>query len=483
MKRQHWIISIAIALLVAGCVPKRYEWSPDGKWMTVISDAGLRFADAQGNLLPGTIEGVSVATWFPDSKRVLVARTINEKTWDALTPYLSSDQARTIADAGQFATDFLMTYEWNAQNPGTWDNFSDALKRQEQQVKRDPREMDAYGLAIGVYVRDHADNALREKIPPARWKELEDLVQPVTFIQIYNVDIAGATAGRTLMTTLKGVNELRVSPTGRAVLAVTDGQNDHVYQIWAMSADTQAAPLLVSDAANWYPDFSPDGRTIIFTRAITPAMGSEDMQLGSLCRATVIGDDSALLKQVNASQDLVALMYSSLTRIRCLKDGRIIFATANVTLPATSGDMPQHAELFVLYPGKQQTVSRLLSADAAAKMGDCPQYFEVSPDETFLSIPSKSGSVTVVNLATGTVMVVQDKPIENQNLGLMTVPAWRIGNELTMIAPGKSGHPAVTLWSASTNQMRTLSTDWPPGTVAEKPDNANPSPPQSATRP
>lgn len=465
MKRWRWLTWTAIAIIVAGCIPKRYEWSPDGKWMTVVSNDGLRIADAQGNLVPGVAEGVGVATWFGDSKRLLVVRKELEPTWNALVPYLSAGEIKAIADAGEHAREALMTYDWTAPNARTWENFTDALKRQEKQAKLDTHFDDAFSLAIGLYVRDHADKDLKQRIPPVRWKELSDLVQPVAFVQICDVSASGPAAGPTLMTTLNDVHELRVSPTGRAALVVTAGRNDHLCNLYAISTDARHPPLQISDAAAWYPDWTPDGRGVVFTRAITPDMPNEDMQLGSLSRVDVIDDRGNLAGPVKEAKDLVGLLYSSLTRVRCLKDGRIIFLTAGVTLPATNGDMPVHAELFVIDPSKQQTVSRLLSADFVTAAGNSAQYFEVSPDETRISIPDDSGKVTVVDLAKGTLSFVQDKPVTG---GLLTVPAWRTGDELTLIAPGADGHPKVVLWSVSANHTRTLSGGWPLGLVDDK---------------
>jgi hypothetical protein len=433
--------------------------------MTVISDDGLRIADAHGNLLPGVVEGVEVATWFGDSKRLLIARKELEPTWNALVPYLSADEIKTIADASNHARDALMTYDWTAPNAGTWQNFTDAFKQQEKLAKLDTHFDDSFALAIGLYLRDHADKALQDKIPAPRWKELGDLIQPVMFVQICDVSPSGPAAGTTLMTTLNGVQELRVSPIGNAALVVTSGRNDHVCNLYAISTDAKRPPLQISDAAACYPDWTPDGHSVVFTRAITPEMQKEDMQLGSLSRVDVIDDQGNLAAQIKEPKDLVALLYSSLTRVRCLKDGRIIFLTAGVTLPATNGDMPARAELFVIDPAKQLTVSRLLSADFSTAIGNSAPYFEVSPDETLISIPDNSGKVSVVDLVKGTASFVPDKPVTG---GLMTVPVWRTGNELTLIAPDANGHPSVVAWAASTSQTRTLSSGWPIGLIEDK---------------
>ena len=187
-------------------------------------------------------EGVGIATWFGDSKRLLVARKELETTWNALLPYLSAEEIKSITDAGKHAREVLMTYDWTAPNAGTWENFTDVFRRREKQAKLDTHIDDAFSLAIGLYVRDHADEAVKRKIPPPRWKDLADLVQPVVFVQIYDVNASGPAAGPTLMTTLNDV-AAGASPTGHAALVVTAGRNDHVCNLYAISTEAKHAPL------------------------------------------------------------------------------------------------------------------------------------------------------------------------------------------------------------------------------------------------
>src|ERR1700677_5319655 len=99
MKLHRIIFCLAAALLFTGCVPERYVWSPNGKWMTVIGDKGLAFSDADGKLLPTIIDGAQVAAWFPDSTRVLVERQIEVNTPKDAARYLTSEQVQSATDA------------------------------------------------------------------------------------------------------------------------------------------------------------------------------------------------------------------------------------------------------------------------------------------------------------------------------------------------------------------------------------------------
>jgi hypothetical protein len=447
--------------------------------MTVITPDGLRLADADGNLLPTTIPDVKVAAWFPDSKRLLVSRQINAKTWDELTKYPEQVDIGEITAVAQRVHDALMAYDWSAPGAGDWQKFVASLNFQEEdaaaaeQGKIPPFPTDAadvlkeYGVPIGMFVRDHADAALKQKVPAERWKELAQLVQPVHFLEVYAVAPFTATPVSRLSTTLEDNRELRISPTGAAVIVMAASDQQHASRLWVLRtvpATDDQDDIVLSDLAASYPDWSPDGRDVVFIQAAQPAVG-DSARLGSLTRVRVIGDDGALLTRQRTPEDLAGLMYDEYGKVRCLKDGRILFASAEVTLPATANDMPQRPQLFSLASGKAATVTRLLPAQAYEEIGNAAEFFEVSPDERFVSIPDKSGKVSVVDLQTGGVTAVQDKPVayKDHNGDLLSVPQWRSNDELTVVAPGENGHPSVELWSLSKNVGKTLSNTWPIG--------------------
>jgi WD40-like Beta Propeller Repeat len=457
MKNICWF-AILGALLLGGCVPELYVWSSDGQSMTVLSDEGLRIADAQGNLNPSFMEGVHQVAWFPDSKRLLVSKTVQEKTWEELAPQLSTQQIQSIQVAAGDVRDLAMNYDWSKPQNNSWDAFSKVLVQQEIS---DGHNVAVLGLdaATGVYFRDHADATVKQKIPSARWDELEGLSQPVEFIQIVSVQSSGMTPGAILMHTIHGVNDLRVSPTGKAALVVTDSDNKSMNDLWVVSPDGGRPAVQISDASAQYPDWSPDGTSVVFARAITPDVPSGDLQLGSLRTVTVADSSGDVLQKIEDGSDLAGLIYSSLTRVRCLKDGRIVFATAQVVLPVASGDLPPHVELFYVWPGKQATVSRLLPVAASIQLGGHAEYFEVNPDESFISVPDDTGAVKVVYLPGATVQSFPENP--EQNFKLLSVPTWRSPGELTVLVPDGLDRSKLVLWTVSSNAQRTLSGTWP----------------------
>ena len=92
MKKRTWtVLGVALtAALLVGCIEKRVDWSPNGRWATVIGHEGaLHISDGEGNLSKRIAPKVRRVAWFPDSTHVLVLRDVEAKTWDEVAAVLS----------------------------------------------------------------------------------------------------------------------------------------------------------------------------------------------------------------------------------------------------------------------------------------------------------------------------------------------------------------------------------------------------------
>jgi Tol biopolymer transport system component len=472
MKYFQSLIGVLLAVILASCVPTRYSWSPDGRWMTVISDDGLHIADADGNLLPGALSGVDMATWFPDSAHVAVCREIDVASWNELAKYVSPADVQTISAISSRLSDFAKGYDWTAKNADSWKALEAAWTKQEQPAERVEEERHSeLGTAIAMYLRDHADQSFRQKIPPARRMELTTLKQQVRSLEVCAITPAGPGAGRQLMTSLRAFHDLRVSPTGAAVLVTTEGSDAHDSDLLVVPADGSHPSLQLSDRAAWYADWSPDGRDALFIHANLPAV-KDEARLASLTRARVVDDRGAVVDKAPAGENLLGLIYSDLDRVRCLQNGNILFAGTQVQLPFVRGDVPDRPAVFSFNPSQPTAVLPILTKQALEVVGDAAQYFEVSPDGQHLSIPDKSGKVYVVDLHNGAVTLTQSNTVitgENKP-ELLTIPQWRTNDELTFIAPGQDNQPSVQLFSISKNSSKTLSAKWPGNLIGKKLD-------------
>jgi len=465
-------VAAVLILIVVGCIPKRYEWSPDGRWMTVLADDGLHIADADGKLTPAFLPAVEVATWFADSKRLLVATQVNPSTWNDLKACLSTQQINSVTAAADRASQAAMRYDWNQPNIN-WQVFIDQLRDQEQQAGRDAEVYD-FAQGIGLYLRDHSDAAL-QKLPTDRWNELQQMNQTLTLLKVVAFDGQQfQVASHAALPTREPV-ELRISPRQNAALVmIAAGTDKTVCDMWLTPLDGTGAPKKLSDHAAWYPDWSPDGRDIYFVQTNGAKQQSGDF--GSLSRLTLFDKHGNLIEHPTDPTDLAGLIFSGIERVRCLKDGRVIFASVEVTLPATSGDLPQKPELFCLMPG-QATVTRLLTRSTVEQIGHGCWWFELSPDNTHVSIADDHGKVAVIDLDSGHTIEAQDQPMSNDDsdTGHTTVPTWRNNDELTFAAPGSdSDHWNVMLWSLSKSASVTLSTSWPAQLLTDKQPSTQP---------
>jgi hypothetical protein len=463
--------------------------------MTVLSNDGLRFSDADGKLQPAMLPGVSLVSWFPDSHRVLVGRTVEPATWAELVQYLTPEQIQGVTTAAEHARDYALQYDWSKVEGDnwSWSSFAAELKDNEQKAGRDTDVYDSLGGAVATYFRDHRDAALTQKIPAARWDDLANINQGIFLVEVDTVHHDAIVTGPRLMTLLRQACELRVSPTGQAaivVLAPKDDRGDEPCEMWVAATDGSRPPIEISTHCAWYPDWTADGHSVAFVQTADEHPPQTDTWLGSIDTIKVIGDDGKLMKNIPApasgapddpdrlgsTTELVGLICNPFTRVRCLPDGRIFFACVQVTLPATSDDFPRHAEIFSINPYAQATVSRVLTRRAVETIGDAAQYFELSPDGSYISIPDHTGKVTVVSVETGEVTSPQPDPIPHSgsesDLTLPSIPTWRGRYELTFVAPveGNPASFAVMLYDVNARTSKVLSGTWPKTFLEDHPD-------------
>ena len=152
MRKRAWtVFGIATAAaLLTGCIEKRVNWSPDGRWAVVIGYNGvLHISDGDGRLSDQIAVKVRDVTWFRDSRRFLMQRDVEAKTWDEVAAVLSVEHAETlIAAAGQMRDDFL-AFE------GDMDDFEPSNAGAVSQAEL---------IAVGLYVRDYLPDGIREKL-------------------------------------------------------------------------------------------------------------------------------------------------------------------------------------------------------------------------------------------------------------------------------------------------------------------------------
>ena len=97
----HTICALSI-VLAAGCneVEERLAWSPDGARAVLRVDDRLYFMDTNGNLSAVVASNVTGAAWQPDSRGLVLTRSLTVSKWEdaaKLLPPAEVDACQTLA--------------------------------------------------------------------------------------------------------------------------------------------------------------------------------------------------------------------------------------------------------------------------------------------------------------------------------------------------------------------------------------------------
>jgi hypothetical protein len=288
------------------------------------------------------------------------------------------------------------------------------------------------------------------------------------FLRIGTWDGKNFSIGQPLWGSPERIWDMRVSPKGRVIAFTSAFPGDFgkgtVSSLWVVDTETQELELLDRTTA-LYPDWDASGTTLFYVRS----MGKErsNSPLGTLLKRRICDKDGRLLEDFPELESLAGLVAGEFTKVRCLSDGRIVFSSMEVTLPVIGKDVPEQKQLFVLDPQRQATIARLIPRSIQNQThGYNFDFFEISPDETQISIPDDEGRVAVLRIATGDFTILQAQGTE----AIKTVPVWRYPNELCYIDEIKAGFTGekrkqIMLRKVASDgtwsQPRVISKSWP----------------------
>jgi hypothetical protein len=461
MKRAIVYAGVVAALMLAGgCFPeKRVSWSPDGRWATVKGADGLYLCDPSGKLSRRLVEDVGSVAWLPDSKQIVLSHSQTVKSWAQAAAVLSPERRQELEARAPKLRDEIMAYA------GEWDKFK---------AKAVEGLTGGETLALFALVRDQSGAELQKKLGE-KWEDFQKLEFAVHTLQLAAVKPdATLELGAVLAKGPDAFDELRVAPNGKAVAyrGAASGE-DPAKPLFVLALDGKGKPRLVEDRTATYPDWSSDSRYVTYatSRSILED-GSKDLRLGVVARRLVADESGALLETLPDAEELAGIVFQNEVRVRCLRDGRVLFATLEVELPCTSKDMPQRAGLFAVDPGREPGVTRLTPREAEIELPDAIFLFEVSPDEQHVTVPGGNGRVAILTLATGDVWeIVGEKEIDH----LRTEPTWRSSDELCFaFVPGPEGakeRAAIAVakldWAGHKAERKILSADWPGDVVTD----------------
>ena len=457
MKRSVLGLALCVIAILAGCWPERVVWSPNGEHAAMLWGDGLYLCNGEGKLFRPLAGAWSTVAWLPDSLHCLAVTVVEARRWEQIEPLLSEERRKElIALAKAFRDEILTSYEGD-------------LGRLKTIQGMEAQKMSA----IKIYLRDRDSDGLPEKLGD-RWQEFLDAHCETSGVVLLNVTDEGFVPGPRVTASFESIMALRVSPNGEAFAYTENDEwrkrpnSDAMrLRLFVAPTDGSSAPRLVAEPAGLYADWWPAGESLVYFTSPAGDDG-DDLRLGTLTRRRVCDADGKLLAELGGTEDLAGLLFAPLNaKVRCLRDGRILFASMELNLPGTTRDMPERWSLFSVDPSRQATVTRVLPRQSENDLPEMVYLFEVSPDETRVAIVGDKGRVAVVTLATGEVQMVQslEEKSEGPGLHFHTVPKWRSSDELCFAVPAGSEHGSpdraeIVLWSAEKG-YRCISKDWP----------------------
>ncbi|MEK6643039.1 MAG: hypothetical protein AABZ08_03960 [Planctomycetota bacterium] len=446
----HKLVMACACLAAVGCIPeKRIVWSPNGKTAAVCTPNGLFLIDEEGKPLPAKVTGSPTrCAWFKDSKRLVVVHAAQAKGWDDIAPLFDDAQRTMIAAEAKKTRERILAHD------GPWNQF-----------QLDPNDQLSPGMetAIFMFLRDKDNAGIADKLKE-EWEGVAKATASIWQVQVFGVSSQSLTPGPVLTRSLDEIRTPKISPKETAVtfpMTAADARNDdvalHVVSLTGGLARPVAAPVGLDF------DWSPDGCDLVFIRSTSTsgAKNDESLQLGSLTTMTVADASGALLPQWGPRKDLVGMLFSPVNGVRWLRDGRILFAAAEVTLPATSRDMPRQWSLFIHDPRTPASVVRALGRDFPESLDPGLAMFEVSPNEELVLLPSPKGRISLYDFRNGTTTAIQ--AIDDPDGKVRCIPSWKNDTEISMVAASESANGAKTpndvlIWS--NGKTKKISDGW-----------------------
>ena len=440
-----WLAVLAALLMLVGCNEQYLQWSPDGEKAAIVAPDGLRLCDASGKLTEPLVEQVERAVWLHDSRHLVLVRDSELPDWKACAATLGMERAAALeADAAALLAEVKQGKEWKKAG-----NFSEARRQLAQ-----------------VYLCREKGAEVRDLIPPAQWSEQAAARFHLKVMVVVEWDGRQMLERRQLRVTVHAPEGLRVSPDGSwlAYAQEEDFGPDDGGSLWLLPLAGGAAPQRIAAHVNRFPDWSPDGKWLVYLQTSIGGEGKGGLQVGTLSRRRVRADDGRIALGEKA-EDLAGLIVNPAYRVRCLRDGRILFNAAEFTLPMAEKDFGEEKEQLVcLDLARQATLVRVVPKRQAAQLPQNLSQFEVSPDERQVVMGGTEGEVVVLTLGSGDVEIVQTAGAPK----VRQIPGWRRAGEPWFVRrepagagagerAGRRGEVVVQ----KDGQITVLSRDWP----------------------
>jgi hypothetical protein len=433
----------ALSLVLAvGCneVEDRLSWSPDGSRAILRVEGNLHFMDTNGNLSAVVASNVTAATWLPDSRGLVLLRSLTVTEWkdaESLLPTAEIDAAKTLAKGFlAFGVEGMEQFE---------------LKRPE------------LASAAILYLFDEQSNALHEAAQRSKDPgKLEADLSNMRTTQVAEVSVIALDGKqlRVIERTLTELGQPLPSPTA-PVIAFVRGE---ALTVAPLDGSTNRA--VAADKTMGIYDWTPDGKTLVYAVRQSDK-DNGNFQLAEIQRRIVLDTNGVLVAGDTRPLTMNASTFAP--RVKCLEEGRVLFAGNPLQLPSPATTAPL-ANFYLIDPALGTNAVPVAIPAAAGMLPQDLGAFVLSPDGRRIAVvESGSDSVAVLDVATGNLEIVSPKRGWKSRI----LPAWRGTNELYFAAlPASStNRPELFRWRKG-SAPQVVSSNWTDaavGSLLEKP--------------
>lgn len=463
------IVLATLAMLgISGCFPfERIWWSPSGDRAVVLLEERMHLVGADGTrgaVLPAEFmhEGTVVphVAWLPDGSGFVCQRARKVPTWAEVRALVPEEE---VVAVDKLLPAVLPLLEAAAKLSLQTDTLQGVVNSLPVTKKKD------FGLAV-LRLRetdkakvDGLISALPDgaKILAALEEEgVGFLLHELCLIKLEPEALKTAEAPVPLVCSmLRPLILPRVSPQQTALAFLRLDEDEESLDLEVLALDVRAGAsaatstgFTVAEYVSSAFDWMPNGRALVFMSPIRHKQES----LHIIHRTAVMNGAGALVKPQDSGTTVTLATAATLSRpaMQVLTDGRVLFSSHVLTLPAAATHADPEARLFTI-SADGKTVQPVPTAP-----GDLPTdlaWFVASPDGKQVAVvESETDAVAVVAVDTGKTQIISaPHPRWRSN----TMPAWKSSSELTFAALHENA-PAWVLWSEGAG-TRKLSTAWP----------------------
>lgn len=448
--------AILASWLLTGCLEENLLWSPDGRRAAVIGPDGLYLCDPEGQLSALLVPGAYHVAWLGDSQQLVVARSRQTRSWSEIAGVLGPEQAGQMSSWAEGI--------WQQPSAGgLWSALTADKERR----------------TLGkIYLRERYGEALQARVDAGEWDDIQGKDAEVHEVNLARITGGQIALGVRLHEGMGKIWEIRLAPREQAAALVSelspadDTGTEDFRLLLAPLNGSGVVPVAAHVGA--YPDWSADGRSLVYAQASGEG-SDDDLRLGTLVQREML-DASGSITSMGNRKELAGSLFSANTRIRCLRDGRILFNAAEISLPVAAGDYgEQHEQLFAVDPTRQATLVRLIPRKQEENLPQMLAFFEISPDEKRVLFGDLNGTVCLLTLATGEVELVQEGAAKES---LQGQPVWRKDGAYTFtrrVAAKNGQAPArkAEIILRAADYEKVLSQGWPDRLVNDLVDDRN----------